>query len=236
MMNKMQQSVCALAVLAATTLPAMAESVDVRVIGTITPTACTPTLSGGGTVDYGAINPTTLNAADYTVLGEKQLDFAITCDAPAKVAIKAINGRPNTAAGTTENGISGSGAAPAGVNLFGIANVQAVGLGLDGTSKIGGYGIRIAGGTVTADGVAVDSIQANGNTATWVSANGLGSLYNNNNVRNSSWAASGTLVPIAFTNLAGKLGVEAYLNKASELDLTKPVTLDGLTTIELVYL
>jgi len=30
--------------------------------------------------------------------------------------------------------------------------------------------------------------------------------------------------------------VQAYINKASELDLTKPVILDGLSTIELVYL
>ncbi|HCJ7369198.1 TPA: DUF1120 domain-containing protein [Enterobacter hormaechei subsp. xiangfangensis] len=231
----MQQSVCALAVLAATTLPAMAESVDVRVIGTITPAACTPTLSGGGTIDYGAINPTTLSAADYTVLEEKQIDFAITCDAPAKVALKAINGRPNTTAGVTENAISGSATAPSGVNLFGVANVGTVGLGLDGVDKVGGYSIRLAGGTVTADGVAVDSIQANGNT-TWLTANGLGTLFTPNSVRLSSWAAAGTLVPVAFTNLAGKLGVQAYLNKASELDLTKPVALDGLTTIELVYL
>jgi hypothetical protein len=30
--------------------------------------------------------------------------------------------------------------------------------------------------------------------------------------------------------------VQAYINKASELDLTKPIALDGLTTLELVYL
>lgn len=33
----------------------------------------------------------------------------MTCDAPGKVALKAINGRPNTAACTRENGTLGGG-------------------------------------------------------------------------------------------------------------------------------
>jgi hypothetical protein len=87
-----------------------------------------------------------------------------------------------------------------------------------------------------ADGVAVDSISSLGNTTSWTTIS-TGSLFNTvANVRYSSWATKGTTTPIAFTTLAGKLGVQAYINKASELDLTKPVVLDGLTTLELVYL
>ncbi|MEG5569403.1 DUF1120 domain-containing protein [Enterobacter bugandensis] len=229
----MQKSVLALAVLATASLPALAESVDVRVTGTITPVACTPTIAGGGTIDYGTIDPASISDTDYTVLPEKQVDFSIACDAPAKIAIKAINGRPGTLAGATES-VSG-GAAP--VNLFGAINQGAFGLGLDGTDKIGGYGIRIAQGTVQADGTAVDNILRNTPTAAWISVGtGVGSLINASNVRHVSWAASGSLDPIAFTNMTGKLGVQAYINKGSELDLTKPVTLDGLTTIELVYI
>ena len=51
MFNTIKKTSCALAVLAATALSAHAESVDVRVIGTITPAACMPTLTGGGTTD-----------------------------------------------------------------------------------------------------------------------------------------------------------------------------------------
>lgn len=235
MMKQMQKNVCALAVLATLSLPVMAESIDVRVIGTITPSACTPVLSGGGTVDYGAINPETLSADDYTVLAEKQLDFAITCDAPTKVALKAINGRPDSLAGATENGNSGAGQAPAGVDLFESSGVGVVGLGLDGAAKVGGYAVRATVGTITADDENIDSIESTGNATSWTAAT-LGNLYSFNAVRNVSWAASGTTTPIAFENLSGKLGVQAYINKTSELDLTKPVSLDGLTTIELVYL
>ena len=91
MMNAVKKTACALAVLATSTA-AMAESVDVKVIGTITPTACKPTLSGGGTVDYGIIPPASLKKDAFNQLDKRQLDFAITCDAPAKVAIAAKSG------------------------------------------------------------------------------------------------------------------------------------------------
>jgi hypothetical protein len=235
MLNNLQKTVCALAVLATTSLPALAESIDVRVIGTIDPAACTPTLSGGGTVDYGTIKPTALAQDAFTLLAEKQLDFAINCDAPAKVAITAHSQRGASAV-KADGSLAVLATTTAG--LYGVSggNVAVAGLGLDGAKGIGGYGLRLTSGTMTADGVAVDSIQSNGNTTSWATT-GTGSLFNNEaNVRYSSWAATGTTTPIAFTTLAGKLGVQAYINKASELDLTKPVALDGLTTLELVYL
>lgn len=233
MLNTIQKTVCALAVLSATTLPALAESVDVRVVGTITPTACTPVLAGGGTIDYGNIQPSSLAKDTYTVLDEKQLDFAITCDAPAKVAIKATSQRGDSAVSQADGSLS---SVSTGNTLFGATGAAAYGLGLDGGKGIGGYGLRLAAGTMQADGVAVDSIQANGNTTTWAKTT-AGSLINSpTSIRYASWAATGTTTPIAFTTLTGKLGVQAYINKASELDLTKPVALDGLTTLELVYL
>ena len=233
MMNQMKKTVCALAVLATLSLPALAESIDVRVIGTITPSACTPNLSGGGTVDYGAIKPETLSADDYTVLAEKQLDFSITCDAPTKVALKAINGRIGSLAGATE-GAGGYGVAP--VALLTDDKPVSGGLGLDGESKVGGYAVAMKPHTVQADGVDVDSIRSSDQGQEWkaspagiLSGNAWDSLWN-------SWSATGTKTPVAFESLTGKLAVQAYINKVSELDLTKPVPLDGLTTIELVYL
>ena len=85
----MKKTVLALALLATTASAFAADSVDVRVIGTIVPAACTPTLSGGGTVDYGTIKADTISATDYTVLPEKQISFLDPCDAPAKVALNA---------------------------------------------------------------------------------------------------------------------------------------------------
>ncbi|MBE4810069.1 MULTISPECIES: DUF1120 domain-containing protein [unclassified Enterobacter cloacae complex] len=238
MLNNFMKTAVTAALLVSGIHAASAESVQVNVIGTIVPAACTPTLSGGGVVDYGNIKASTLSADAYTLLPVKSLDFAISCDAPARVALHAVNDRPGTlAGGEVANGV---GKAP--VNVFGNTSglYPVVGLGLDGTKKIGGYGLTITGGTVTADGNPVDSITnaQNDGTGTWYSSGkglGAGTPFSWT-PRSISWAQTGTLVPVAFKTLAGKLDVQAYINKASELDLSHAVKLDGQTTLEVVYL
>lgn len=234
MIKQMQKNVCALAVLATTSLSAMAaDSVDVRVIGTITPAACTPTLSGGGVIDYGTMNPSSLSATNYTVLPEREISLAITCDAPAKVAITPVNGRPSTVAGATE---AGGGAALTPVPLLSLTGAGVVGLGMSNGQKIGGYAMQVE--DFTTDGATADVIVTALGAAGWSkNGNHYGFFRNVGTVPfQVTAAAPGTLVPKAFTTLAGKLRVQAYLNKTSELDVSSPVTLDGLTTIELVYL
>ncbi|MEI0695034.1 DUF1120 domain-containing protein [Pectobacterium aroidearum] len=231
MMNTVIKTACALAVLAATSTGVMAQSVDVKVIGTITPTACKPTLTGGGTIDYGVIPPASLKKDSLNQLNIKSLDFAITCDAPAKVALKAINGRPNTAVGKGDEGKGGAAHLPDGIGSDVAEYV--VGLGLDGNKKIGGYAIAMT--DVSADGKTVEHGYRGLNPgAKWLKYSKT-YFYAHVPVI-SSWFKPGTDEPIAFTNLAGKLNVQAYINKTSELDLSKPVKLDGLTTLELHYL
>lgn len=236
MLNQVQKTVCTLAILAATSLPALAASgVDVRVIGTITPTACVPTVAGGGTIDYGAISPSILAADAYTVLAERQTTFSIVCDAPAKVAVQIINQRVGSLAGSTNETTTG-GQTPSSVSLFGFNSVYAAGLGMDGDSQVGGYSMRMVPGTFSVDSsTQVDSIyRENPSTGGWALSI-TGAAFSNQQ-RQLSWATTGTIQPVAFTTLSGQLAVQAYINKASELDLTKPVSLDGLTTIEMVYL
>ncbi|MGF6562364.1 DUF1120 domain-containing protein [Erwinia aphidicola] len=228
----MKKTVLALALLATTASAFAADSVDVRVIGTIVPAACTPSLSGGGTVDYGTIKADTISATSYTVLPEKQVPFSIVCDAPAKVALSVVNGRPGTLAGSTS---TGNGILPVGVFGGAASSVVGAGLGMDGTAKIGGYGLRIDSSTVTLDGVAADVIRREAGSVTTWSADAVGSLYNNGS-RQTTFSAPASTTPQAFQALAGQIGVQAYINKGSELDLSKPVRLDGLSTIELVYL
>ncbi|KJV48822.1 hypothetical protein VH86_08440 [Pantoea sp. BL1] len=239
-MKMMQKSLLALAVIATTALNVQAASnVDVKVIGRIDPGTCTPTLSGGGTIDYGTMSPSTLAATGFTLLPEKQLDLAIACTAPSKVAVKVVNGRPNTVAGATE-GATGFAAIPvSSAALFGVSTgtIGVAGLGESNGVKVGGYGIRIAPGTVVADTKSVANLIApNIESPVWAAGTAAGTLMASAGVRGVSWAATGTTTPIAFTNLSGKLGVQAYLNEKSAFDLTNTVQLDGLSTLELVYL
>lgn len=235
-MKKMPKPAYTLAILWAIIQPAMAASVDIKVNGTILPSACTPGLAGGGVFDYKQIPASSLSETDYTVLESAQLDFIIDCSAPTKVAVRAIDGRPNTAAGSSPYRNEGTVMAP--VPLFRVfSSLNVAGLGLDGTRRIGGYGLRIAGGTVIADGKSVNSLHGDAKN-TWIDV-GTGPVsgaFYHDVLPYLSWGEVGSSVPVSFTHLTGKLEVQPYLNKASELDLTRPVILDGLTTIELFYL
>jgi len=78
-------------------------------------------------------------------------------------------------------------------------------------------------------------IQREGNP-TW-SNNYMNSAYDVNSVSNVSWkVGTGDNTPASLTNLSGTVSIKGFINKASELDLTHDIQLDGLTTIELVYL
>jgi len=230
----MQKTVCALAVLAATATSAMAaESVDVKVIGTITPAACTPALAGGGAIDYGTIKANTLKADDYTVLGDKSVSMSITCEAPTKVSISGVNGRPGTAAGASTPDTANRATVPP-VSVYGVSRV--VGLGTDGDKNIGGYALYLT--SLTTDGTAANCIYNNTDWSADVwNSTALCALFAPANVgRNLSWGKGASSMPVSFTTATAEVHASAYLNKGSELDLSHDIQLDGLTTIELTYL
>lgn len=230
-------AVCVMAALTATSMPALAENLDMTVVGSIVPAACTPTVSGGGVIDYGNIDPSSLSATNYTLLAEKTLGFSIVCDAQVKVALQAVNGRPNTAAGVSNGGSnSGDGSAP--ISMYGRAGIDVgiVGLGLDGAIKIGGYGVRLLSAETRVDGLVVDTLAKTIGGAAWARLVNADELYDPDYSRLVTWGATGTITPVAFTTLSGQLGVQAYLNMTSVLNVSRPIHLDGLTTIEILYL
>ena len=222
---------CALAVLTITSLPSLAKDIEVKVTGSVTPSGCTPTLTSDGTVDYGIIKSDSLTLDAYTTLEKKELDLTIACDAPVKLALETKNGRPNTLAGVdTEDAVSGAGLSPVSGLVSGATAV--VGLGLSNSARIGGYAISATG--LKADGSTTPIITRGGSAGKWTGEDS--SLYSVGVKRQLSWMQGMVQEPAAFKNLTINLTVQAYINKASELDLTKPVILDGLSTIELVYL
>lgn len=107
MMKKMMKTTCALAVLAAS-CNVMAESVDMRVTGAVTPIACKPTLSDNGVLDFGNINTNTLKSDDISFLAPKSVTLDISCSAPAKIAILATNARPGTTLTDGQEGTAGT--------------------------------------------------------------------------------------------------------------------------------
>lgn len=63
-----------------------ASTVDLTVDGSITPAACTPTISNNGVFDFGNISAGDLSATKSTSIGAKRFSYSITCDAPTAIA------------------------------------------------------------------------------------------------------------------------------------------------------
>lgn len=232
MKNALNKTLLAL-MMAAAAGQAMAagDSIDIKVIGQIVPAACTASVTGGGTVDYGSMSTSTLAADDYTLLGVKTLDLSITCEAPAKIALKVQDMRTDSVVALTGKNWGMKAATVA-------ASDKALGLGAQDGSNIGAWAMWMEPGTIKADGKAVDSLDTDGtptSTSTWTKAAGGATWLSVTNAY-KSWGTTGTTTPVALTTLTGTLSVQAGINKSSALDLTKPVTLDGLATLQVYYL
>lgn len=219
-------------------MPAMAESVELAVKGTIIPAACVPEITGE--VNYGYITAGKLSKTDFTVLDEKEVDFSIECDAPVKVAMKAINGRPGSVAGSEEVGPNST--APSPVELLGVDRAIVAGLGTAAGKKIGGYAVGLLHGTLMADNNKMYmKLKDSGDSWIDYSVGSVSPLYYlyyvPSQILTYSWGESATVhVPTAIKSLSAKLVVQAYLNNTTELDTSSAIQLNGLTTIELVYL
>ncbi len=209
-----------------------ADSIDLKVIGTIEPSACIPTLTGGAIIDYGTIKNSAIAKDDYTALPVKTLTFSINCQAPTKVALKSTDLQKESAViPVGQTGLDGK--------TYTDASYYIAGLGADNGKNVGGYGMIMVGSDITIDGTITPGIIFSGDNGAmwgggtsqlgaWMSAGSYNYIY--------SFSNDGEKTPLALTTLTGTLKTQAYINKGSELDLTQAVHLNGQTTIELYYL
>src|SRR3989344_2064591 len=120
-----------------------APSTDLTVIGTITPNACTPTLSGGGVVDHKTISSNDLNQDKSTNLPDKTLQLSVSCGSAIAFRLKPIDNRIGSGIGS---------------NLFGLGYIN-------GNQKLGSVDVQIR--APLADGVPVQPLQSNDDGNTW---------------------------------------------------------------------
>ncbi|WP_058960406.1 DUF1120 domain-containing protein [Type-E symbiont of Plautia stali] len=226
----MKKNIVALAILAASSINAQAQSVDITVTGTLLPSSCTPTLSNGGVMDWATIQAGDLKYSEYTYLNAKTITLSVACDAPTAVAIEATSLRPGSVAGAVAESAGGIG------YLQGGWYSQKAGLGLAGTDKIGGYALGI--NTLKENGTPLDAAFRDNQTGAWQNVASGTSMWNSGsgNPRQITPVAAGSIVPQAIENLTMNVTAQPYINKASELDLSSEITLDGLANFELIYL
>lgn len=215
--------------LVATSISAFAaDTVDLKIIGTIVPASCTPTISGGGVADFGKIPSASLNATNGTLEGTKAATLTITCDAPTRVGMTAVDNRAGTA------GPSGQAILP------NAANSQKLGVGSVSGKTVGAYVVKILKAGVVADGQNIDPIYSQNGGTSWTGASSFNlpwGTFVQPGVRTHSWASTGQSVPGAFSTITQPIEVDLGLNSVADMPaLNQEVPIDGLATFSLVYL
>lgn len=185
-----------------------ASSVDLTVRGLITPSACEPTLTGGGNVEIGKISAKDLKVDETTQLADHALQLTVTCDAATLMAIEPKDNRAGSASEVDD---------------------AAFGLGLvNGNEKLGYFAMVVE--SAVADGADVGPIASRDGGLTWTR---LMFLINNGI---TSVANSTTIAPVPVQVLVADLTIMPFIAPASSLTLTEEVPIDGSTTLTVKYL
>ena len=194
-----------------------ASIVDLAVTGLITPTACTPQLSDGAVIDYGKISQQDLKVDRSTRLPVKPLHVNIACNAPNRFALRMHDNRDGSAMVNSE--------------IY-------YGLGLDHSgNRIGLYSMTFDPLQTVVDSTA----QAYGTESTtgglaWRTANLNPISIGANSYLGFTDTAGSTAGPSAIQTLSSTVKVETLINATQNLDLSRETALDGLATLEVVYL
>lgn len=185
-----------------------ASSVDLSVKGAITPSACMPSLSDNGQVDFGKLAARDLSVDRITELPPVTLKLSVNCEAPS---LFALNGRDNRL----------------GSSDFFQSHYYGLGL-VNGDQKLGSY--RIGVYDPVAD-TPVYPLFSFDNGVTWLvnsSGSYMGHAYLN--------AFGDSPTPKALRSVTVDLRLETHIAPARTLTLTAEVPLDGSATVDMVYL
>ncbi|WP_343554124.1 DUF1120 domain-containing protein [Pantoea sp.] len=213
---------------------------NLAVKGTLLPLACDINIEGSA--DYGVIRKDMLKEDAYTLLDTKEVGLKIHCPASIKVAFRAVNGRDGSLAGP----FTREPAMPPSDMLPGLQPTFLVGMGKISENKIGGYNLQLISGSFNDYGDRIEPLtllQGSGSSGSevtdWRIVNGPSysySLFGANDKRYLSFSKQGNTKPAAIQNVSGRITIQAFINKLSELDITHDFQLNGLTTLEVHYL
>lgn len=233
MKSKLKYSVLAIFLAGSSSMVMAADNAEIKITGKIGAPTCDVSLGSAG-IDFGRIAVSSLSKTTDTYLPVKTLagGVKVTCGANTSISLTFKDNRASSAGGnttdlnsTTHSGIVGY------MDAYGGA-----GLGFDSANhKIGGY-LPIAT-SPTIDGVA--SAFVSKSTYATLSDNGASAKVVESLANGVALAPDYTF---GFTNdVAGKVfafdyKVAAAIAPTNNLDMTKPITLDGSIAVQVNYL
>ncbi|WP_073524208.1 DUF1120 domain-containing protein [Pseudomonas fluorescens] len=184
-----------------------ASSVDLTVKGLIVPSACTPSLSGGGVIDHGKISAKDLNPDGATAIGVHTLSMTVNCDAPIQFALHPIDNRAGSGLSTD----------------FGLGFINE-------TQKLGHFSLTWR--KALADGgVEVQPIASMDQGNSWYAEK-----FWEPGMYMAAASIDDDTQPLPIKDLSVDLEVLTIINRADGLDLSNEVTIDGSATLEVKYL
>lgn len=207
----------AAALAALTPLMASAASVDLTVTGTVVPTSCVPSFTGGSNVDLGRIHSAALSPTAQNDLPRRNVSLRIACTAPAAVAIRVSDNRFATkVSGLTFIGHTNNN------HYYGLGSTQGVG--------IGGFGLIAGRPTANAyPRTLLVRTSGGGWEVPFVGMVANSLLY--------SWGDSASQGPFAASQHIFPMQLAAVIRPTSQLPATtEDYKLDGSVTFDMVYL
>ncbi|EKM5745003.1 DUF1120 domain-containing protein [Enterobacter kobei] len=206
-----------------------AETADVTINGRLLPPTCSISLSSP-TVAYGTLRVSALNTdtpshiTPYLNGTDPTTTLNVSCEGPALIGAKIADQRAGTVAATDE-GIDG---------VLGVTPTQLFGLGSFGGKSLGAYAILSS--NVLVGGAAGKVISSTDNGGNWADQSADFGLSNTAGwlwswTSDTSGAAAEPVQTVAQT-----FTIKSAVQPMNELSITDSAPLDGLVTIELVYL
>ena len=195
-----------------------------KVHGTLTNAACTPSIGNGGGIDYGYVRLGELSALENNNLGQKQVPVTITCSSPTKVGFTILDNRSDSNARLPVD---------IGKNLNQSVKYYTYGVGTTSEGvNIGDYGMWMT--DVTADGKVVDPIVNNHdwNPDIWKKSG----IPRSDAFQTVAFADTGTTAPLAITTANFNFVTNLTIRDTTALAITDDTPLDGQATMTLVYL
>lgn len=182
------------------------------------PTACQPTLSDQGVVDYGTLYAKDLSATHETPLPTRTVRLSVTCDAPARFGLRMKDNRDGSATGGTDE--------------------TAYGLDLDASNnKIGRFYLTVDPAEFSADSLStLYRTDSTSNGAAWSSSTARQIPMAANSLMGFTDKTGVTTGPLAIQVLTGTMRIKTYLAPIQSLDLRDVVRINGSGTLEIIYL
>ncbi|MDD2060846.1 DUF1120 domain-containing protein [Pseudomonas sp. GD03860] len=189
---------------------ALASSTEVTLTGTLTPSACTPTLGNGGLVDYGGVSIEELEAHDdHYKLPDKQLSLTIQCASETSYALITTDNRHESSSSSTFSH----------------------GLGMHKGQQVGALAIGLSDPEL--DGTPSKVLVSYNAGQTWFA--GLFLYFSPSQKSPATRVAFGAqTMPVPATRLSANLDITSMISNT--LPFNEEIPIDGSVTFNIMYL